>query len=542
MTLVINQLLVNYVNLVWKLRTIFSTAWKLKDSPPDETPDNYPNHNTSALSESQAPIIGQNSRGCQSCLGRDTEPIAPPSSGTALGQSYFQTATVEEQLVSRSVDKGNEFPDYDDYESVVRSRIQTGYEVISAFTETGKPESSIKVPLQREYTGGERKVISSALANVPCTCLGIQGTLDLLNSILRTSYTLDTPSLSSLLEGCISKSYDFGTAYGRLRRVWKTDNPGTMQDLLCRGEGLYQCRQRDALEGNRIVNPLLPPRRVWDLYSNRVVLLGTAFISTRPISHAWVDEKDRVDVWTPINRKEWPVPIPKDADLDLIRIEMLNLGVQYTWLDVLCLRQEGGPREDLRVGEWKLDVPTIGQVYCGGVKAMIYLSGLGRPLSVKEGDLDSDRSWFRRAWTLQEVGKERIIVGDTPDGPMHAKPIDKDGNYETEILTRFHMQVTSLKSRYRRRALFRALANMQKRVSTNPVDKVAGLAFPLLSRTIPAYHESESLEDAWTALVNAMHTVMRATFLFLYPEVGTRKQEMEAVMGAGHDRASASGW
>ncbi len=39
-----------------------------------------------------------------------------------------------------------------------------------------------------------------------------------------------------------------------------------------------------------------------------------------------MDEKDLVDVWTPINRHEWPVPIPKDANLDLIQIEMLNHG------------------------------------------------------------------------------------------------------------------------------------------------------------------------------------------------------------------------
>ncbi len=55
----------------------------------------------------------------------------------------------------------------------------------------------------------------------------------------------------------------------------------------------------------------------------------------------------------------------RDADLNLIRIEMLNLGEEYAWLDVLCLRQkeEGGPREDLRVEEWRLDVTTIGGVY-----------------------------------------------------------------------------------------------------------------------------------------------------------------------------------
>ncbi len=48
-----------------------------------------------------------------------------------------------------------------------------------------------------------------------------------------------------------------------------------------------------------------------------------------------------MDEDTPINGHEWPVPMPSDADLDLIRIEMLNNGAEYVWLDVLCLRQKG---------------------------------------------------------------------------------------------------------------------------------------------------------------------------------------------------------
>ncbi|KAG7441907.1 uncharacterized protein BT62DRAFT_459255 [Guyanagaster necrorhizus] len=408
---------------------------------------------------------------------------------------------------------------------------------ISAFIETGQQESSIKVPLQRSYTG-RKPVISSSLADTPCATLGIQGILDELNATLGTSYTLDIPTLSSVLEDCVKSDYDFGTAYSRLRAVWGIKRRNTIQDEIRTREARDQEKRRKALVGNRIVNPKLEPRRVWDLYANRVVpwWSSDAFLWTvprssgtrivLPVSHAWMDAEDRVDVWTPINGKEWPVPIPKDASLDRIRIEMLNLGVEYTWLDVLCLRQEGGPREDLRAKEWKIDVPTIGFVYAN-TKVMIYLGGLGRPFTLKDGDLDSDRCWFRRAWTLQEIGKERIIVGDTPDGPLHAKPIDKDGNYDTEILTRFHKQLRSISAVNHLSlqlpvspTIFEALSQMQNRVSTNPVDKVAGLAFPLDPITIPAYRESESLEDAWTELVNAMSVRNRGRLFILYPEPG----------------------
>ncbi|PBK83906.1 hypothetical protein ARMGADRAFT_1067621 [Armillaria gallica] len=403
---------------------------------------------------------------------------------------------------------------------------------ISAFTETGQEESSIIIPKQRSYTGPER-VISSRLADTPCATLGVQGLLNQLNTTLGTSHSLDNPFLSSFLDGCITNGYDFGTAYSRLRGIRYTE--GTVQDELSRREEKDREERRKALVYNQIVNTRLPPRRVWDLYSNRVVPYWVMDTDAefelprwpRPISHAWVDENDRANVWTPINGYEWPVPIPKDANLNLIRIEMLNLGEEYTWLDVLCLRQVGGQREDLRAEEWKLDVPTIGRVYVAtdnwderigeGFTLVCYLSGLGRPLTLKEGDLESDRSWFRRAWTLQEVGieSERVIAGDTPDGPLHAEC--KDGKYETELLTRFHEQLLSTDMAFDVRE---ALEEMRKRVSTNPVDKIAGLAFLMDSATIPAYYESESLAQARTALVNSMGGMYRAELFLLCPEPG----------------------
>ncbi|KAK0458869.1 uncharacterized protein EV420DRAFT_335876 [Desarmillaria tabescens] len=151
---------------------------------------------------------------------------------------------------------------------------------------------------------------------------------------------------------------------------------------------------------------------------------------------------------------------------------------------------------------------------------MCYLSGLGRPLTLKEGDLESDRCWFRRAWTLQEVGYDRVIAGDTPDGPLHAEPMNEDGKYETELLTRFHNQLQSTRAGAIFWEMFEALKSMQNRVSTNPVDRVAGLTFLLQSETIPAYYESESPEDAWTAFVNSMRAEIRGELFSSYPEPG----------------------
>ncbi|KAK0494571.1 hypothetical protein EDD18DRAFT_1464213 [Armillaria luteobubalina] len=387
---------------------------------------------------------------------------------------------------------------------------------ISAFTEMGLEESSITVPKQWAYTS-RKPVISSRLADALCATLGVQGILDQLNTILRTSYTTDMPTLSSLLEECIANQYDFGMAYSRLRRVWYTDDWSTIQARIYGWEEEDWEMRRKALVGNRVIDPRLPPRRVWDLYSNRVVPSWFTSMdeSIRPLLHAWVTEKDREAVWTPINGYEWAVPIPYDINLNLVRIEMLNLEEEYAWLDVLCLRQVGGPGEAIRSEEWKLDVPTIGSVYVDNF-VVIYLSGLGRPLSLKEGDLDSDRSWFRCAWTLQEVGEDRVFAGDSPDGPQHAKPVDDKRNYETKLLTRFHRQLKSIDNLL----MYEALEGMQDRLSTNPVDKIAGLAFLMDTDWIPAYYESQSIEEAWAALVNAMDVEGRGKLFLSSPEPG----------------------
>ncbi|PBK82736.1 hypothetical protein ARMGADRAFT_946099, partial [Armillaria gallica] len=269
---------------------------------------------------------------------------------------------------------------------------------------------------------------------------------------------------------------------------------------------------------NRNVDLHTFPQCIWDLYRNRVVPMWTTGEPyPHPISHAWVDENDRMDVWTPINGCEWPMPIPKDANLDLIRIEMLNRGLEYVWLDVLCLRQKGGPREDLHAEEWKLDVPIIGSIYCWH-KVYCYLSGLGQPLHVTEDYFDSDRCWFNCAWMLQEIGFDGYeICRVTPDGPLDGKA-DKDNNYDTEVLTTFHQKLQGLKRSWLQ--TFDMLEEMWHWVSTNPVDKIAGMAILLSSDTIPAYYESQSLEYAWTAFMNTIGIHTRGDLFFFYPEPG----------------------
>ncbi|KAK0449805.1 uncharacterized protein EV420DRAFT_765756 [Desarmillaria tabescens] len=509
---------------IWNyIYSVFSTARTTKDSSPGRSSELDKNHDTTVPSEPQEQH--------GSSIPEDAGPVLKATPDLSLRShpelpsiAGSQTSPKEEQSSGEASVDSDASPDKPWRQP---KGISLPEVTISALTETGLAESSIVVPLQRSYTVKAR-VISSRLADTPCTTLGVQGLLDLLNTTLGTSYAQDSPSLSSLLEDCIANNYDFGMAYGRLRRIWYTCNDWrTVRGTFHRWEKEDREMRQKALDGNRIVKPYLPPRRVWDLYSNRVVpwwCIGLSLDSDRksgpwllPISHAWMEEKDRFDAQTPINGYEWPVPIPKDANLNLIRIEMLNLGAQYAWLDVLCLRQEGGPREDMRLKEWKLDVPTIGAVYHDG-HVVCYLSGLGRPLTLKEGDLDSDRSWFRRAWTLQEVGKDRQVAGDTLDGPLHAKPVDEDGNYETELLTRFHKQWRCTGSLLR--GMFAILKDMQNRVSTNPVDKVAGLAFELQSMTIPAYCESQSLEEAWTALVDSLDGGSRGRLFISYPEPG----------------------
>ncbi|KAK0245317.1 hypothetical protein EDD85DRAFT_758082, partial [Armillaria nabsnona] len=197
--------------------------------------------------------------------------------------------------------------------------------------------------------------------------------------------------LSSLLEAYISDGYEFGTVYVYLCPIWFDCDLNNIQDSMGTSEATdLRIRQEAVVDGQITWEGLrMAPRHVWDLFSNRVVPWWIALHTPWGISHAWLDGSHHKNVDTPINGCQWPVPIPEDANLDLIHIKMLNLGAEYAWLDVLCLRQEGGLSEDLRAGEWMLDVPTIGNAYAVG-PVVCYFNGLGWPL---DGGFNSDSTW-----------------------------------------------------------------------------------------------------------------------------------------------------
>ncbi|KAK0482885.1 hypothetical protein EDD18DRAFT_1084611 [Armillaria luteobubalina] len=282
---------------------------------------------------------------------------------------------------------------------------------------------------------------------------------------------------------------------------------------------------------------VIPPRHVWDLHANQVVPYWVASEYPWAISHVWVDDNEIKREMTPINGYEWPVPMPKDADLDLIRIELLNLGAKYIWLDMLCLRQEGQEwdrREALRKEEWKLDLPTIGWVYVKADKVVCYLSGLGLPLSFRsDDDFEDDQCWFNRAWTLQETPDKPLIAGKTCDDSViderfMTKDMQRrlDDQLEPLLQIQLPRSFAEIGRRLGTDTRFSLLSQMQKRKATNPVDKIAGLVYISGARHIPIYDAEQSEEDAWAELMNVSDD-LRAEFFFLYPKPGNRNESWQ---------------
>ncbi|GJE98164.1 hypothetical protein PsYK624_143860 [Phanerochaete sordida] len=391
------------------------------------------------------------------------------------------------------------------------------------------PEPRSTVPYQWAHFGPG--AIPNALADLPCGTINASTLLTTINTILGTTHSPDTPGLQQCLEHFLRTSRDFGQAYAFLRGHWHTDLTTLPARIASRAKQDDEMRW-EAVHGDYFQSANVRPRRVWDLHSNRV--LPFYALPAHPhaeipdnvwtVSHSWVREDARAAVWTLINGFEWPVPVPLDTTLDHVRVELLNLGAEYVWLDVLCLRQKGGRRqkpdgrnpwkvwagwevvstEPTRIEEWKLDVPTIGHIYSfPHVPCITYFNGLGLPFDPSPDTLSSDRHWLNRVWTVQETTSAWLPGGLTGSGypAMH-----------TFFHTR-HAQVIPVgdhEDSTRVMRLATGLRALQRRHCTTELDRIASLAYIARCHTLPLYDDRVPVERAWVALLKHFSPEIRA--------------------------------
>ncbi|GJE97547.1 hypothetical protein PsYK624_137680 [Phanerochaete sordida] len=313
--------------------------------------------------------------------------------------------------------------------------------------------------------------------------------LSLYNNVLGSKFQLTDPGLHECLEHFIASSMDFGQLYGYLRHMQRPDFEFAIDDIEERHRR-DEALRRDIVHGTYISNADVPPRRVWDLFSNRVLPFYVIPQSrTEPqgspipeslwtVSHSWVGTRARRAVWTSINGKQWPVPVPKGTTLDHVRVELLNLGAEYVWLDVLCLRQHGNEQDEaLWVEEWKLDVPTIGYIYSIPRKPCItYFNGLGLPFDSRPETRASDCHWLHRVWTVQEATTSWLPGGAT-------SKMSRDAAYFFREVLPNAIPASSIYP------ISIAVTAVQQRSCTTPLDRVHGLAYVLNCSTLPIYDE-----------------------------------------------------
>ncbi|TFK48271.1 hypothetical protein OE88DRAFT_1664758 [Heliocybe sulcata] len=298
----------------------------------------------------------------------------------------------------------------------------------------------------------------------------------------------------------------------------------------------YESKGHTALEDDHISGGLgkLWVRRLWDLWANRVVPYSFTKEHSHDdyppkyfaISHSWTDTmSESAGIDTPVNGSQWPVPFPDGASIEAVRNELLNLGAEYVWLDVLCLRQYGASRnENQRRAEWKLDIPMIGSIYSHATKVVRYYNGLG--VAFRRWGWDDKRHWSQRAWTMQEI-KEESISGGLPEGvqdPLKEKSVDG-------ILFSDHLERTlDLERRLRGKAeasfcpineMLLLVKETRLRFSTKEIDKIGAFGSLLKLKYVPIYDEDMGEEEAWTRLVKNMDPEVRRALLWHFSSPGT---------------------
>ena len=346
----------------------------------------------------------------------------------------------------------------------------------------------------------------------------------------------------------VSCNFDFGLAYAAARIAWKHFNEYSMDSnaiSIQRGRWHKHAKMMDKARLKSIeIDPSsgqefimspysIKPRRLWDLKSNRVVdfrMLQAIQPTSETIppfwavSHSWTS--DMSTVWTAINQYQWPVPLPKGITLGYLRSELLALGAQYVWIDVICLRQQScdDDLERLRREEWKLDVPTIGNIYRDAAKIVRYFNGIGVQFS-KNG-WDDSRHWLQRAWTLQEIADEsNTINGGIPrdQGQVFLNSRGKVLGKVIKLRSALRPVIQLATQRDSRHGceIYELAREMTKRHATQPLDKLSGLFYLLPTRKLPCYDDTVTSEDIWRRCFHLLSDERKAEILFDFPYRGS---------------------
>ena len=489
--------------------------------------------------------------------GAETE-VAGGEYGTALAAAAFGGHT---QVVSKLLKHGADI-------------MHAGGRYSTA-TATGKGIS--RPPFPMPYTGGpyhhrgpllsslsfsdivptefyEGSSITSEHADIPCLKLNEKALWNALTALVGVDEATKSQAKHEWIQYdvdyFVAHHFDFGLAYAAARVAWRDFMRHSMDSSIILIERSQWHQHAQALDEARskaievdhrqelIIYPYsILPRRLWDLKSNRVIdfqMLHAALsnIKTLPtfwaVSHSWTN--DMSPVWTAINQYQWPVLLPKNIGLDYLRSELLTLGAEYVWLDVVCLRQKGDDsHEQLRQQEWKLDVPTIGNIYRAATRIVRYFNGLGIRFSTH--GWDDPRHWLQRAWTLQEIKTENTTINGgisrDPDGRQVF--LNSQGKVSGAIVKfrsalRPVIQLAAQVDSSYGCEIYELAREMAKRHASQPLDKLSGLFYLLGTTKLPCYNEQISSEDFWRQCFHLLPAERKAEILFDFPYRGSDDQ------------------